>query len=71
VSQIACRSPGLNGMGGSEAVNEWIAPATGCIRVQAKARPAAQDGRLSKGRNARLRPEVPRPEGRGRCAMLA
>ena len=44
----------------SEAVNESIAPATGCLRVQAKARPAAQAGRLGQGRNARLRPEAPR-----------
>jgi hypothetical protein len=48
---------------GSEAVNGLIVPATGCIRVQAKAPPAAQAHRLGKGGNARMRPEAPRPEG--------
>jgi hypothetical protein len=34
--------------------------------VQAKARPAAQAGRLNKGRNAGMRADAARPEGRAR-----
>ena len=51
-------------MNDSEAVNELIVPATGCIWAQAQARPAVQAGRLDQGRNAPLRPEAPRPAGR-------
>jgi hypothetical protein len=49
---------------GWEPVRESIVPAPG--PVQAKARLSAQAGRLSKGRNAGMRPEAARPEGRAR-----
>jgi hypothetical protein len=47
-------------------VKESIVPAPGRNGLQAKARPAAQAGRLTKGRNAGMRPEAARPEGRAR-----
>jgi hypothetical protein len=52
------------GIDASEPVQESIVPAPGS--VQAKARPAAQAGRLNKGRNAGMRADAARPEGRAR-----